>query len=249
MTRSTLIVGNWKMYKTLAESREYIAHLKPLVKDVKSLVYLAVPFTALHASAEAAKGSKIVIGAQNVSEHAQGAYTGEIAVEMVKEAGAQFVIIGHSERRKYFHEDDAIVNRKVKKVLEQGLQPIMCIGETLEMREKGEAEKVLQHQLLHGLEGVSVSHVAGLIVAYEPIWAIGTGKQATPEIAENTQRFCRGIIAEKWGKAVADKLIILYGGSVKPENAQEILKQPDIDGLLVGGASLSAQSFSQIIEG
>lgn len=249
MTRATVIAGNWKMYKTIAESRDYIEQLKPLVKDVKKLIYLAVPFTALHASADAAKGSNIVIGAQNVSEHAQGAYTGEIDVEMIKEAGAKFVIIGHSERRKHYHEDDATVNKKVKKVLEQGLQPMMCIGETLEMREKGETEEVLQQQLLRGLEGISGKHVGDLIVAYEPVWAIGSGKHATPEIAENTQRFCRGVIAEKWGKAVADKLIILYGGSVKPDNAQEILKQPDIDGLLVGGASLSAQSFSQIIEG
>lgn len=249
MTRSTVIAGNWKMYKTIAEAREYIDELKPLVKHVKNLIYLAVPFTALHESSEAAKGSKIVIGAQNVSEHAEGAYTGEIAVQMVKEAGAKFVIIGHSERRKFFHEDDSTVNRKVKKVLEQGLQPVMCIGETLEMREKGETEHVLQRQLLHGLEGISGAHVAEMIVAYEPVWAIGSGKHATPKMAEDAQRFCRGVVEEKWGKAVADKLVILYGGSVKPDNAQEILKQPDIDGLLVGGASLSAQSFSQIIEG
>lgn len=249
MSRATVIAGNWKMYKTIAETQRYIEELKPLIKGVKNLVYLAVPFTALHAASEAAKGSSIVIGAQNASEHAEGAYTGEIAVDMVKEAGAKFVIIGHSERRKFFHEDDATANKKVKKVLEKGLQPIMCIGETLEMRENGETEEVLQRQLLHGLEGISGTHLAGMIVAYEPVWAIGSGKHATPHIAEETQRFCRGVIEKKWGKAVADKLIILYGGSVKPENAQELLKQPDIDGLLVGGASLSAQTFSQIIEG
>lgn len=249
MSRPTVIAGNWKMFKTIAESQEYIRELIPLIAGVNELVYLAVPFTALRASVEAAKGSLIAIGAQNVSEHASGAYTGEISIEMVKEAGARFVIVGHSERRKLYHEDDAVVNKKVKKVIEHGLQPIICIGETLEMRESGETEQVLRRQLLAGLEGVSREHVAELIVAYEPVWAIGTGKNATAQMAEDTQKFCRQVIADKWGGGVAERVVIQYGGSVKPDNAQELLRQPDIDGLLVGGASLSAQSFSQIIRG
>lgn len=249
MARPTVIAGNWKMFKTIAESQEYIKELIPLVKDVKSLVYLAVPFTALRASAEAAKGSKIVIGAQNVSEHAEGAFTGEVAIDMVKEAGARFVIAGHSERRKLFHEDDATVNRKVKKIIEQGLQSIVCIGESLEAREGGQAEQVLRQQLLRSLEGISRNHIAEMIIAYEPIWAIGTGKHASAAQAEDTQKFCRGVIAEKWGSEAAEKVVIQYGGSVKPDNAQEFLKEPDIDGLLVGGASLSVQSFIEIIKG
>lgn len=249
MTRPTIIAGNWKMYKTIAQSQEYIRHLIPLIKDVKKIVYLAVPFTSLQACAEVARGSAIVVGAQNISEYNEGAYTGEVSVEMVKDAGAKFVIVGHSERRKHFHEDDAAVNKKVKKVFEHGLQPIMCIGETLEMREKGETEQVLKQQLLAGLSEVSGEQLMKTIVAYEPVWAIGTGRNATPQIAEETQKFCRHVIAEKWGRSVAESVVIQYGGSVKPDNAQELLRQPDIDGLLVGGASLSAQSFSEIIKG
>jgi triosephosphate isomerase (TIM) len=247
--RPTIIAGNWKMYKTIGETVAYIHQFIPLVKDVAPLVYLAVPFTAIRAASDAAKGTNIVIGAQDVNEHAEGAFTGEISCGMLKEAGAQFVIVGHSERRQIYHESDAMVNKKLRAVYASGLQPILCVGETLQMREAGVTEFVLQTQVTHSLDGFSSGQVARTIIAYEPVWAIGTNKHATPEIAEKAHRFIREVISETWDAETAARVVIQYGGSVKPENAPKLLLEPDIDGLLVGGASLSAVTFSQIIKG
>ena len=247
-SRPTVIVGNWKMYKTVEESLTFLRELAPLIANASNRVYLAVPFTAIKPMAEEAKKiSQIVIGAQNMSDVSEGAFTGEISAFMLKDVGAQFVILGHSERRKIFHEDNAFINKKVKKALEEKIQPILCIGETLEERESKKTEDVLKSQILECLLDVSADQLDGLLLAYEPVWAIGTSLPATPEIAEEVHQLCRRVVSEKWGADVAEKIVILYGGSVKPNNAGVLLSQADIDGLLVGGASLSSTSFSQIV--
>jgi triosephosphate isomerase (TIM) len=245
MERDVIIAGNWKMYKTIEEAKSFIEELAPLVKEAKAKVCLGVPFTAIHASADLAKDTNISVGAQNMHDATEGAFTGEIAASMLKSAGASFVILGHSERRHIFGETNSFINKKIKKALEEGLQPILCIGETLEERENNQTEDVLKTQILESLEGVEVFE--NLVLAYEPVWAIGTGKTATPEMAQQAHVFCRDLIAEKWGREVADKLPILYGGSVKPENAKELMSCKDIDGGLVGGAALKAENFSKIV--
>lgn len=252
-SRHAVIVGNWKMYKTIEEAREFVETLAPLVKKSQVHIYLAVPFTAIYPTAQRVKELNapstmpITIGAQNMNDATEGAFTGEIAATMLTEAGAQFVLLGHSERRHYFHEDDALVNRKVKQALSAYIQPIVCIGETLEQREQGHWEEILKNHLLKSLEGVSAVDLETIILAYEPVWAIGTGKVAEPSDAQAAHHYCRKVVAENWGEEAASKLLIVYGGSVKPENAANLLSQEDIDGLLVGGASLSVHSFSQII--
>lgn len=245
--RPTVITGNWKMYKTIPEATAFIQELIPLVKKATVQVYLAVPFTALRAAADCAKKSPIVIGAQNMHDATEGAFTGEIAGRMLKDAGARFVILGHSERRRLFKESNAFINRKVKRALAEGLQPVVCIGETLEEREANQTEEVLSRQLLESLADVTDEQLEQLMIAYEPVWAIGSDRPATPEIAQEVQAQCRKKMAQQWGKAVAEKIVIQYGGSVNPENAHALLKQPDIDGLLIGGASLSVATFSEII--
>lgn len=234
-----MIIGNWKMYKTAAEAREFILKLLPLIKDISRPVFLAVPFTALASSVEAAKGSQIIIGAQNMHDAPEGAFTGEISAGMLKEIGAEFVILGHSERRQFFHETNEWINRKVKRALKEKLKAILCIGESAQQREDGKTREVLSHQLKESLQGLTERERESLVVAYEPVWAIGTGKTATPDMAQETHAFCRTLLSKK--------IPILYGGSVKPENIVDLMKEPDIDGALVGGASLNVDSFAKII--
>lgn len=247
MARSLVITGNWKMYKTIEEAVLYIENLVPLVKESKNAIYLAVPFTALKACSDAAKETNIVIGAQNMNDASEGAFTGEIAAPMLVDAGACFVILGHSERRHIFTESNEFINKKVKKAVAIGLQPVLCIGETLQNRESGEVEPALEQQLKKSLAGISSEDLAKMIIAYEPVWAVGTDHPATPEEAEEAHQIIRKIIARDWDPKVAEKIVIQYGGSVKPENAKAFLDRPDIDGLLVGGASLSPDMFSKIV--
>ena len=245
--RPVVIAGNWKMYKTIEETKAFVQKLIPAVKNTDRQVYLAVPFTAIKPAAEEAAGTNIVIGAQNMNDAREGAFTGEIAGKMLVDAGAKFVLLGHSERRKLFGETSEFINKKVKRALMEGLQPIVCVGETLEEREAGKAEQVLDEQLSQTLNEIQAEQIGKLILAYEPVWAIGTGRTATPAQAEQMHQFCREFVSKKWGPEVAEKMVVLYGGSVRPENVAELIEQPDIDGVLVGGASLSPESFSEIV--
>lgn len=247
MEREVVIAGNWKMYKTIPQAEEFVKALAPMVKDSKSKVYLGVPFTAIQAAAQEAKDTNIVIGAQNMHDATEGAFTGEIAGDMLLAAGAKFVILGHSERRAIFKESNSFINSKVKKALADGLRPILCIGETLQEREDNRTEEVLKNQLLESLADITSEQLVTMVVAYEPVWAIGTGKTATPEIAQQAHAFCRELIASTWNEDVAKKVPILYGGSVKPNNVKDLMAQKDIDGALVGGASLEPESFSKIV--
>lgn len=249
LLRPTIIAGNWKMYKTIEEAKSFVETLAPLIKRSQAAVYLAIPFTAIYSTVQCLKElkSSLVLGAQNMNDATEGAFTGEIAATMLKEAGAQFVILGHSERRHVFHEDDALIHRKVRRALMEDLQPLLCIGETLEQREKDEVERVLSHQLRSALADLSPEEISRMIFAYEPVWAIGTGKVATPDEAQSAHALCRSILREIAGSEIAEKVVIQYGGSVKPENATDILSLEDIDGLLIGGASLSVETFSQIL--
>ena len=243
-----MIAGNWKMYKAQAEARAFLAALKPLVASSTHCdIVVAPPFTVLAAAAEAARGSAIAIAAQDVHWEKEGAFTGEVSVKMLVEAGCRYVIIGHSERRQYFGETDERVNKKVKAALEAELAPIVCVGETLEQREAGKAEAVLERQFRGGLAALTGAEFSRIIVAYEPVWAIGTGRTATPETAAETHRFLRQLAATIFTSERAAGLRILYGGSVKPDNIKSLMAQVEIDGALVGGASLDAQSFASII--
>lgn len=246
--RAKYIIGNWKMHKTMAEAKTFVSSLALTKHSDLVQVGLAVPYTAIAVAAEAARGSTIAIGAQNASEHAQGAYTGEVSAEMIKDAGALFTLVGHSERRRLFHEDDRTVNIKVKRALQSGLKVVLCFGETLEEREAGLTHEVLQRQLLEGLKEITAAELVQITLAYEPVWAIGTSKAATPAQAEEAHAFCRELIAINWGRERAQHQQIQYGGSANPENAQALLNQPDIDGLLVGGASLNLELFSKLIQ-
>jgi triosephosphate isomerase (TIM) len=247
--RPVIITGNWKMYKTIEEAVQFVETLTPLIQGCQAQVYLAIPFTAIHPTALRVKElkSSLIIGAQNMNDASEGAFTGEIAARMLKNAGAEFVILGHSERRQKFFESNSLINKKIKRALEEKIRAILCIGETLEEREKGEMESILEKQMYESLEGISEKDLSHLILAYEPVWAIGTGKVAHPEDAESAHLFCRNLVAKKWGETASQQLVIQYGGSVKPDNAGTLLSQSNIDGLLVGGASLSAEAFSQII--
>lgn len=248
--RPTIIAGNWKMYKTIEEAKGFVETLAPQVKKSQAAVYLAIPFTAIYPTAQYIKELRapIIVGAQNMNDVSEGAFTGEVAARMLKDAGAQFVILGHSERRHFFHEDDALINRKVKRALAEQIQPLLCVGETLEEREGGRVEEVLRKQLTECLTTLSVDELSKIILAYEPVWAIGSGKIASPEDAQTAHHFCRTVIREIWGDEAAEGIVIQYGGSVKPENAADIMAQADVDGLLVGGASLSPADFSQIVD-
>lgn len=245
--RRKVIIGNWKMHKTIGEATAFIAGLTPTAKEVASMVGLAVPFTALASAAAAAKGTVIAIGAQNVSQAEGGAYTGEISCAMIKDAGAIFALVGHSERRRYHHEDDGMVNRKVHGLLAAGLQPVVCVGETLSEMESGRMKEVLHRQLTQGLHGLTAEQLEASLIAYEPVWAIGTGKAASPEDARLAHAYCRSVIKEVWGEAVSSKARLLYGGSVTVQNAAELGHQEGVDGLLIGGASLSLNTFSEIV--
>lgn len=246
MAKTAVIVGNWKMYKTGKDAVTFVKQLMPLVEDTKTKVGLAVPFTAISLAAKAAEGSDVLIGAQNMNDASEGAFTGEIAASMLKDAGATFVIIGHSERRKIFGESNEQINAKVIRALDEGMTPVFCVGETEEERESGH-EEILESQIIDGLKGVSKDDLSKVIVAYEPVWAIGTGKTATPKIAQDAHLHIRNVLADSFGKTKAAKVVILYGGSVKPENAADLMKQKDIDGALVGGASLNPTTFADIV--
>lgn len=249
MSRKPFIAGNWKMNMTIAESVAFVQEFKKLVAGIDKVeIGIAPTFTSLAATIAAAKGSNIKVGAQNVHWAASGAFTGEISAAMLKEAGVDFVIVGHSERRQYFGETDATVNSRSKAALAAGIQTIICIGELLEEREGGKTEQVLETQIRGSLAGLSASDMDMVVLAYEPVWAIGTGKTATPAMAEETQAFCRKVVSDMLGKEVAGKLRIQYGGSMKGDNAAELIAQPDIDGGLVGGASLKAASFAELIK-
>ena len=236
------------MNKTAKEAVELINELKPLVAKSKPEVVICVPYTDLWAAKDAIAGSKIKLGAENVAWADNGAFTGEISAAMLKETGVEYVIIGHSERRQYFGETDQTVNARVKAALAAGLKPIICIGETDEERTGNRTEEVLAAQLAGGLEGLTGETVASLILAYEPVWAIGTGKTATPEMAEETHAFIRKFIADKFGAEAAAGVVIQYGGSMKPENAAALCSQADINGGLIGGAALKADSFANLVK-
>lgn len=248
MSRPKIIAGNWKMNCTPAETKELITSLVASEKsDSEVVAIVCPPFTSLSIAAELLSKSGIKLGAQNLSEHESGAYTAEISADMLVAAGVKYVIIGHSERRQYHYENDSLINAKLKIALNNGLLPIFCVGETLKEREAGHSQKVVSGQLLSGMDGLSVENMKNLTVAYEPVWAIGTGKTATPEMAQDMHKFIRENLA-KTEPAIAISTPILYGGSVKADNAAGLLSQPDIDGALVGGESLSADSFMKIIE-
>ena len=250
MDRKVIIAGNWKMNKTAAEGKALVEALKGLVADVcpsKADIVVCPPFTTIAAVAEAIKGSNIKLGAQNIHWAASGAFTGEIAADMLKELGVEYVIIGHSERRQYFGETDETVNKRVKAALAAGFKPIVCIGEMLEERESGKTEKVLFTQLEGGLAGLTKEDMANVVIAYEPVWAIGTGKTATPELAEETHNFIRMTRNDMFGKEVGEGVRIQYGGSMKAENAKELVAQRNIDGGLIGGAALKADSFAALV--
>ena len=245
--RKPFIAGNWKMFKTVHETTVYVKELRSLIKDLIDVtVVVAPPFTAVHAASEAARNSHVSVAAQNMHWERDGAFTGEIAAGMIKEAGAEYVIIGHSERRTHFGETDATVNRKTMAAISASLTPIVCIGETLEQRERNETMDVIDRQIKGGLDALTGHQVAPLVLAYEPVWAIGTGESATPEMAQEACAFIRKQLGERLGHA-AREIRIQYGGSVNPGNAAELLSQPDIDGALVGGASLKAADFLAIV--
>ena len=247
--RKVVIAGNWKMYKTVSESVDTVLALKPLVANANHCEVIIAPvFTALKTVADRIEGSNIRIAGQDCStEVEEGAHTGEVAAFMLKDAGASHVIIGHSERRQFYSETDLIVKKKCQAAITAGLTAIVCVGESLEQRDQGIAENVVSGQLNGGLSGLTASDLDRIIVAYEPVWAIGTGRTATPEQAQEMHAFIRRVFAERHSPAAADALRVLYGGSVKPDNIVGLMKQPDIDGALVGGASLKAESFAEIV--
>lgn len=244
--RQYYIAGNWKMNKVKGEAVALAEGLVAALKDGKNKYMIAPSFTNLDAVAQVIKGSNILLGAQNMSTELSGAHTGEVSVLMLKDLGVQVVILGHSERRHIYKEDDAMINKKVKLALEQGLEVVLCIGELLEEREAGRAEAVCEEQTRKGLEGVTAAQMKHVTIAYEPVWAIGTGKTATPEDAQAIHKFTRGVLADMFGSAVAEETIIQYGGSMKAENAAALLAQSDVDGGLIGGASLKVETFEPI---
>jgi triosephosphate isomerase (TIM) len=248
--RRRVIAGNWKMFKTQADTRAFFSAFLPLVSDVRKCdIVIAPPFTAIRAATEAARGSNVAIGAQNVFWEKEGAFTGEIAPPMLEEAGCRYVIVGHSERRQFFGETEQTVAKKTKATLASGLTPIVCVGELLAHREAGRTEEVCERQFLGGPGALTPEEFSRILIAYEPVWAIGTGKTATPEIAAATHRFLRNCAERKFSSGQAQALRILYGGSVKPDNIQGLMAQEELDGALVGGASLDAKSFASIVNG
>ncbi|MBN1913847.1 MAG: triose-phosphate isomerase [Candidatus Omnitrophica bacterium] len=250
--RKTIIAGNWKMYKTIPEAIELSSGLKRELFKLEAQnvdVVLCPPFTSLRDVYEAISDSGIQLGAQDIYWQPQGAFTGEVSAPMLKDAGCKFVIIGHSERRQFFAETNEAVNKKLKAALEYGLTPIVCVGETLSEREAGGTFKVLEDHVLNGLKDLNAQQVLGVVIAYEPVWAIGTGKTATAQQAQEAQKYIRDLLAKMYNKETAQNIRIQYGGSVKPENIREILKEPDVDGALVGGASLTVEAFVAIIKG
>ncbi len=246
--RIPLIVGNWKLFKTLSEATGLINELKPLIGEIRDVEIVVAPvFTAISSVSAAAAGSPIRVAAQDCYWEPEGAFTGEVSPQLLKDAGCSHVIIGHSERRQYFAETDATVNRKTQAAVAAGLTVLMCVGETLVQREADATFTVLEAQVRGGLEGISDDLLRHIVIAYEPVWAIGTGKTATVEQAQEVHAFIRNLLARLYSQSEADTTRIVYGGSVKPENVAGLMSQPDIDGALVGGASLKADSFAKIV--
>jgi triosephosphate isomerase len=246
--RTPFIAGNWKMFKTVHEAIVFAKELRILVKDASGVeIVVAPPFPALHAVAEALRNTNVFVSAQDLHWEKEGAFTGEVSAAMIKDAGAEYVIIGHSERRRLFGETDLAVNRKTGAAIVAGLTPIVCIGETLEEREAGQMLAVLDRQIKDGLDRLTGEQVADLVVAYEPVWAIGTGRNATAAQAEEAHLHIRGRLRQWFGANAADHCHVIYGGSVKADNIAELVREPDVDGALVGGASLDLASFSAIV--
>jgi triosephosphate isomerase (TIM) len=246
--RIPLLAANWKMHKTVHESVVFVKEFRSMVKDIADVeIVIAPPFTAVHAVAEAARNSNVAVAGQNCSWEKQGAFTGEVSADMVREAGAEFVIIGHSERRRLYGETDETVNRRLIAALGAQLTPIVCIGETLDEREGNQTMDVLDRQIKVGLDGLSGEQIASLVIAYEPVWAIGTGRNATPEQAGEAHAHIRQRLRQGFGGNAADHCHVIYGGSVKPDNIQELVALPDVDGALVGGASLDVKSFHTLV--
>ena len=248
--RKKIIAANWKMNKDVNETSEFISAFQKQMEnyDCQAEVVICPPFIALHVAAKLLQGSELKLGAQNLHYENDGAYTGEISAKMLKSLGVTYVVVGHSERRQYFSETDEVVAKKVKKALTSDLKVILCVGETLSERDGGVTEKVLERQVKAALGGLSEQELSALVIAYEPIWAIGTGRNATPQQAEEAHAFIRSTVAKIFNKDAASALTIQYGGSVKPDNAAQLLSEPDVDGALVGGASLSADSFAKIVK-
>jgi triosephosphate isomerase len=247
--RKYLIAGNWKMNKTASEGVDLVNEINLAVGKQSDVgVVVCPPFTALESCAKALEDSNVQLGAQNMHPKLEGAYTGEVSPVMLRSLFCTYVILGHSERREYFQETDAFINEKVLAALESSLKPILCVGETLEQREAGDTITVVKTQLVEGLKGVPADAADHLVIAYEPVWAIGTGKTATPEMAQEVHKVIRDELAGLLGEAAAAKIRILYGGSMKPENASSLMDQPDIDGGLIGGAALKAKSFVELVE-
>jgi len=246
--RRPIIAGNWKMYKTVGEALELVNGLKNELKAETAVdVVVCPPFTAISEVAKSLKGSNIGYGAQDIYWEEEGAYTGEIAPKMLTDLGCKFCIIGHSERRSYFGETNETVNKKVKAALKHGLTPIMCVGEKLEERDSGKTFDVVKNHVEGGLTGLTKEDAVKIVIAYEPVWAIGTGRNATPEQAQEVHKFIRGLLSKIYGEDTSSKIRIQYGGSVKPDNIKNIMAGPDIDGALVGGASLKVKDFAEII--
>lgn len=247
--RKPLIAGNWKMNKIPREATELVQALKDRVGEIDGVdIVLIPPFTALETVYRLIKGSKLSLGAQNMHWEEKGAYTGEVSAFMIKETGCQYVIIGHSERRQYSGETNETVNKKIKSALKFDLIPIVCVGERLEERKKGETFQVVESHVREGLAGLSQEEVLRIVIAYEPVWAIGTGRTATPQQANEVHAFIRQLLGDIYREDIAHQVRILYGGSVKPDNTLALMAEPEIDGALVGGASLDAQSFSEIVQ-
>jgi triosephosphate isomerase len=246
-SRTPFIAGNWKMHKTVAEAEEYIQALLPRVSSIDGVdVAICVPFTDLQAMVDSTRGSRVEVFAQNMHEAEKGAYTGEVSAPMLCEIDVHGVVLGHSERRQYFNETDKALAQKLPAALAAGLKPILCVGETEDERERGDTERKLRHQVQEGLEKLTPGQIAQVTIAYEPIWAIGTGKVATPDQAQEAIGFVRALVADK-AKGAAEVVRVLYGGSVDDDNAAELLALPDIDGALVGGGSLDAETFASIV--
>lgn len=246
--RIPFIAGNWKMFKTQKESREFAEEFRKLYHgtDVKTAIF--APFTDLAVLVDEFKGTEIGVGAQNVHFEDSGAFTGEISADMLKEIGVDYCLVGHSERRQYFGETDETVNRKLHKLFEKGIIPVMCVGELLEERDAGKEKEVVERQVTEGMKGLSAEQAEKLVIAYEPVWAIGTGRTATPQQADEICGVIRDTVEKLYDEETADKVVIQYGGSVKPANATEIMNMGEIDGALVGGASLAAEDFMNIID-
>jgi triosephosphate isomerase len=248
MSRTPFIAANWKMYKTVHDTVAFIKEFRSLVKEVHDVeIVIAPPFTALRTAVEAAHASNIGVAGQNLHWEREGAFTGEVSAGMLKEAGAEYVIIGHSERRRLFGETDETVNRKLASAVAAQLTPIVCVGETLEQRDGNETLAVLDRQITLGLDGLTADQIAGLVIAYEPVWAIGTGRNATPAQAGDAHAHIRARLRQWFGGAAADQCHVIYGGSVKPENIRDLASLPDVDGALVGGASLEVRGFFEIV--